>query len=311
MRNTRTILTTAALLGVVAAAANAAPISLSNASPSASENFNSLFPSPTPTGAVAVTWANDSTLPGWYFNNVSGTVGGTGTTSQFPTQYTFNNGNNSAGALSLGTTPNATPGSAVDTTGTDRAFGSRNSGSTGNIRFGAVCKNTGTTEITGITVAYTGEQWRQDVISASPVSTPSNGNDKFDFAYKTSANLPVDGVDALGGTFTDVDTLDFLSPQPLLTTGSATNIDGNASANRTSLSSTISFATPVPVNAYFVLRWFDFNTLAGTNTAINDNSLGVDDLTVTATFAAPVPEPTTLAAIALLAPLALRRSRIA
>ena len=271
------------LLAVVPAAVSlGGPIGVNNGAATYTQNFDTL-------PYTTTTYADDSTLGGFYFQNTAGTPAA-------PANITGTNGGNSTSVLSLRSiAANVTD---VDSTGNDRALGSRNSNTTGNIRYGALFQNTGTTPITDLSVAYTGEQWRQDNDqgAAAPVI------DKLDFAYKVVSTLPADGTAVLGNTFTDVDALDFTSPKPLIAgTAAAVPLDGNAAANRQALSATISGLSVAP-GAYFVFRWFDTNT----TTAQNDNALGLDDLSVTATFSVPEPSVLGLAGVAL---VALRRRR--
>jgi hypothetical protein len=212
------------------------------------QNFDTLA-----TTGTANTWTDDTTLTGWY--------------SQFslqptsPITYRADSGGSNTGAIYswgvAGTNPL-----------TERAFGSIGSGTPGNI-FNALklTNNTGST-ITSLDISYVGEQWRQGGCTPTPCTPAAQ---KIDFQYQvanagviTDANTPITG-------WLDQDPLDFTSPQPGTSTAAA--IDGNAAANRTALSSTIS----VTVNngQEIWLRWMD------TNDANNDHGLGIDDFSVT------------------------------
>ncbi len=109
--------------------------------------------------------------------------------------------------------------------------------------------------VTSVSVNYTGEQWR------------NGGNataHKLDFTYqKNAANITT-------GTWVDVNTLDFTGP---IATASAAALDGNAIANRTALSNTITVSI-LPGETIW-LRWMDVDDSG------NDHGLGVDDLSVT------------------------------
>jgi hypothetical protein len=94
---------------------------------------------------------------------------------------------------------------------------------------------------------------------------------KLDFQYQvanagviTDANTPTTG-------WLDYDPLDFTSPQ--LGTSTAAAIDGNAAANRTALSSSISVT--VANGQEIWLRIKDIND------ANNDHGLAIDDFSVT------------------------------
>lgn len=115
-----------------------------------SQNFNTLASTGT-----AITWTDNSTIPGWYSSRVV---------------YNSGNGGSNAGALySFGTTGS-----------TDRALGSVGSGSTGTVFYGARFKNNTGTTITSLKITYTGEQWRNGGVAS--VQT-------VNFAYQTGSIL--------------------------------------------------------------------------------------------------------------------------
>lgn len=184
------------------------------------------------------TWSDNVTLPLWYSNR---------------TTYNAGNGSSNTGALySFGSTGSA-----------DRALGGVASGGTGTIFFGVqLTNNTGAT-ITGLDITYTGEQWRTGGSATAGVLSVAQ---KLDFQYQ--ANAP----SLTGGTWVDFNTLDFTSP--IFGVG-ATELDGNAVANRTTLSGSLTGLNLAP-NETIWLRWQDIND------ANNDHGLAVDDLSVTA-----------------------------
>jgi hypothetical protein len=105
---------------------------------------------------------------------------------------------------------------------------------------------------------YTGEQWR--------LGQSGRGADRLDFQYNlttTSLTTPTGWV--------DVNALDFSSP---ITTGTVGALDGNAAANRTPVSGTISALSIAPGQTFWI-RWFDFNVTG------SDDGLGVDDFSLT------------------------------
>ncbi len=140
---------------------------------------------------------------------------------------------------------------------TDRAIGGLQSGSVTPTFGVSLTNNTGTT-ITDIVVNYIGEQWRLGATGRV---------DRLDFQYSTSA------TSLNTGTWTDADALDFTAP---ITTGTAGAIDGNATANRTAKSFTI---TGLSIASGSKI-WFRFNDLNATG---SDDGLGVDDFSVTGT----------------------------
>ena len=179
-----------------------------------------------------------STMPaGWSFLE-------TGTNAN-STYLVDNGGSFSGNTLSYGST--GTP---------DRALGVLLSGSLTST-FGASFTNSSGAIITSLLISFTGEQWRLGTASRA---------DRIDFQYSVNAT-------ALNtGTYTDVDNLDFTSPTTVLPLGA---LDGNAAANRTSVSFTI---TGLNINAgsIFWIRWNDLNASGA------DDGLAVDDFSITA-----------------------------
>jgi hypothetical protein len=94
-----------------------------------SQNFDTLI------NSSSASWANDSTVPGWYSSEstYAATAGATTT----------------GGLYSFGTG-----------TSSDRAFGSIASSSTATIYFGAAFQNSSGSTINALTISYRGEQWR-------------------------------------------------------------------------------------------------------------------------------------------------------
>ena len=123
--------------------------------------------------------------------------------------------------------------------------------------------NTGAT-ITHVAISYTGEQWR--------LGAADRGADRLDFQSST------DATSLTSGTWTSVDSLDFVSP---ITSGTVGARDGNLSANRTAVASTVT-GLNVPSGGTFWIRWLDFNV------ALADDGLAVDDFSITANPASPV-----------------------
>jgi len=143
---------------------------------------------------------------------------------------------------------------------TDRALGSVASGTTVS-QFGLVLVNNTGHTITGFSLGYTGEQWRRGNGAANVLA----------FSYA------VGGSDLNTGTFTAVSALSFTAP---VTAGTNVALDGNAAANRTAVSSTVTGLTWA-AGQTLVLRWAD------TNDAANDDGIAIDDLSFSA-LSAPV-----------------------
>ncbi|HEY8225126.1 MAG TPA: DNA/RNA non-specific endonuclease, partial [Pyrinomonadaceae bacterium] len=214
------------------------------------ENFDTLAS----TGTTA-TWTDNVTIPGWYTQF---------TTTANPASYTVGTGSSATGAIySFGSTSSS-----------DRALGSVGSGTTGDIYWAVkLTNNTGST-ITSLDISYIGEQWRQGGCTPTPCTPLAQ---TADFQYQvanagviTDANTPTTG-------WLEHDALDFTTPQPGIQTAAA--LDGNAAANRTSLSSTITVS--INPGQEIWLRWKDINH------PNNDHGLAIDNLSVMANGAGP------------------------
>ena len=163
---------------------------------------------PVPTNNVLnATWADNSTLPGWYTNKTTfsvtdATVGGTAATFD-STSASANN----AGLFSFGS------GGSVD-----RALGSRaTSNFAGNdpVLYGVRLVNSTGQTLTKFTVTYTGEQWFK-----SSVATAHTLLVEYQFGAS--------GIAA--GTWTPVTAATFTAP--IATGTTATALNGNTAANR-------------------------------------------------------------------------------
>ncbi|HZN45804.1 MAG TPA: Calx-beta domain-containing protein [Nitrospiraceae bacterium] len=160
--------------------------------------------------------------------------------------YTANNGGSTTGdTYSYGST----------TTPTDRALGGLR---TGNLvpTVGAFYRNDTGSTLNTLQIAYTGEQWR-----LGNAGRP----DRLDFQYSTNANS------LTTGTWTDVDLLDFPTPNTT-TTGSK---DGNNATNRTAITNTIT-GLSIGAGSTFWIRWTDVDASGA------DDGLAVDDFSISA-----------------------------
>ncbi len=180
---------------------------------------------------------NALTIPGWLLNETGGGV-------RDNEQYAVDNGGSSTGdTYSYGTTA-----------ATDRALGALQSGTLIS-SFGAFFTNNTGTTLNSLTISYTGEQWRLGTAGRA---------DRIDFQYSLNA------TSITTGTWVDVDALDFSSP---ITTGTLGALDGNATANRTPITSYIT-GISIPNGATFYIRWNDVNVSGA------DDGLSVDDFTI-------------------------------
>jgi hypothetical protein len=208
------------------------------------------------------TWADNTTLAGWYARTTN--------TAAFTT-YTVNTG-------SVGTTFGLY--SFGSTSASDRAFGvvSTNTGTgasgTGQNFLGLRLTNSSGTDAISFSLAYDGEQWRKENNAAAQTLV-------------VQYSLNATSVNDTGATWTSVSALTFTSPIVGATT--AVVLDGNLTANRASLSTTVT-ATWLS-NSDLWIRWIDLNDSG------NDHILAVDNVSLTATAASVIPEPSTYAAI--------------
>lgn len=158
---------------------------------------------------------------------------------------------------------------------TDRALGMLQSGSLTSI-IGFKFTNTTGVTVTSISITYTGEVWRT---SASA--------DNLAFSYQS-------GSPALGtGTWTNVSQLAFTTP----VTGTATNIDGNTTANRTTITHTIT-GLSIANNASFTMRWVDASGSSSAGMGIDDFSIVLNPVTSSSTVTAGAgSEPATISSL--------------
>lgn len=120
---------------------------------------------------------------------------------------------------------------------------------------GAAFTNDSGGTITSLAVTYTGEQWRVGTVGRA---------DRIDFQYS------LDATSLTSGTWVDVNSLDFNAPT---NTGTVGALNGNAAANRATISDTIA-GLAVPAGATFWIRWSDFNATGA------DDGLAVDDFSI-------------------------------
>ncbi|HYC61829.1 MAG TPA: ExeM/NucH family extracellular endonuclease [Thermoanaerobaculia bacterium] len=244
----RVCLSFACIIVLFGAHRAAAQVSLTSLGTPATQPFDTLA-----TSGTANPWADNTTLTGWYAQFAA---------TANPATYRADSGGSNAGAIySWGVLgANAL---------TERAFGSIGSGGTGTVHYGVrLVNNTGAT-ITSLDVSFVGEQWRQGGCSAACPSGAAAQT--VDFQYQvanagviTDANVPATG-------WTDLNTLDFTSPNPGTATAAA--IEGNLAGNRTALSSTITVTVSPGQEVWF--RWVDINH------PDNDHGLAIDQFSVT------------------------------
>lgn len=165
----------------------------------------------------------------------------------------------------------------------ERALGALASG-TNIMAFGVKLVNGTADNITSLTIDFTAEQWRSSTVA----------NNKLAFAYGTAATDST----YLTAALTAEPLLDALA-KPFVT-GSNAATNGNDAAFQTAASATINVLL-TPGQAVYI-RWSDANDGG------NDAGIAVDNLTIRPTFVV-VPEPTSLAGLALAGLAAARRRR--
>lgn len=216
-----------------------------------------------PAGAATVVLTSDATYT-QNFDTLA--ASGTGTFASLPTGVqAVESGANANGTYAAGTGSSNTGNTySFGTNAADRALGGLRSGSLIPL-FGLAFTNSTGTEITELTIGFTGEQWRVGAAGRA---------DRLDFEYAIGTG------DIATGNFVAFDALDFTGPS---TTGVG-NKDGNAAAFRTVKLATIT-GLSIADGQSFALRFNDFNA------ADADDGLAIDDFSLTPTLAAVVPEP--------------------
>jgi uncharacterized repeat protein (TIGR01451 family) len=227
----------------------------------------------TGTGSVSLTTL-DAAIPTENFNTLSNTAGSTTNTALPTGWYITETGggarDNEQYAVDTGGSTTGDIYSYGSAAAPDRALGELRSGTLIPLFGAKFTNNTGAT-ITSLDVSYIGEQWRFGGVHSTVA-------DRLDFQYSLNA------TDLSTGTYLDANALDF---NPPVTTGTAGALDGNAAANRTAISSTIT-GLSIPNGATFFIRLNDVDATGA------DDGLAIDDFSVTphGGVATPTPTPT-------------------
>ncbi len=204
----------------------------------------------------SATWTDNSTLTHWYAQrSTAGTtiIAGAGTST-------------TGGLYSFGTGINS-----------DRALGTVGGGASGgSFAYGIVFQNNSGSTATLGTLSYVGEQWRNSAAAAQSITV----------WYQISSSSITNFGPGNDIGWTSLSALDFTSP---ITGGAAGSLDGNLTANRVSLSSSLTSIT-LTSGQYFAVRFSDIDHSG------SDHALGIDDFSLSYTVAA-IPEPSTYAAI--------------
>lgn len=213
-------------------------ISLTTLGSAVTENFDTL-------SNTAGSTTNTTLPTGWYITEQGGGA-------RDNEQYAVDTGSSTTGDI-------YSYGAAAST---DRALGALRSGTLIPFFGAKFTNNTGAT-ITSLAVAYTGEEWRLGTAART---------DRIDFQISTNA------TDLTTGTYTDVDQLDFTTPDTV-TVGAK---NGNAAGDRTAISFTIP-SLSIANGATFFIRWIDFDASGA------DDGLSVDEFSLTPNAGAVTP----------------------
>ncbi len=229
------------------------------------QNFDSL------TGpGITMPFVDNETLPGWYATNDGSLILGSGL---------------GQGVYSLGSAGGQG----------DRALGARNGSGLGNSKLFAVrFANATSLTLTGLSVAFDGEQWYR-----SPSITPRSSTLRFEYQIFDAGQ---------GGAYADyhvgwvsVPALDFISPNAALTT--AANLDGNAPENSVREIQALIDGVSIAPTQEIWLRWVSYGVALG----VPVHGQGIDNLSVS--FLTAIPEPAAFAGLAGLGALGFALSR--
>jgi uncharacterized protein len=213
-----------------------AQVSMSALNTPITQNFDSLANTGTPS------WADNSTILGWY----AARTGATPLAAYTPSAGTSNTGS----LYSFGAAGS-----------TDRALGGVGSTTTGNMFWAVRLVNDTGSALTSVDVAYVCEQWR------------NGGNttaQKLSFEYQVASPGTITAATTPSSGWIASTTLDCIGP---VATAVASALDGNLTANKGTVSATITAA--VPIGQEIWLRWADVNDTG------NDHGLAIDDFAVT------------------------------
>lgn len=297
-----------ALLGsLLASAAGAAVVSYDTAGSTYTQSFDALAN----TGSN-VTWTNGETLPGVFAFSSKASASPAiqrGIPDDVPVANWQPPANYQTSATSSSQSLMYSFGASSST---DRALGNIGGPSAttagGDFFYAFVLRNDTAADLTNVSVSYTGEQWREARVGNDGVTPAATQYLRFSYLIEPTFDAAADVPTQKGfGAYTQQADLDFASPTTGNTTTSYIVLDGNATANRTALTATLGGASPSAWGAgqYLVLRFWDDDDNGF------DHGLAIDDLSVTAQAATPVPEPATAGVFAAALALAgLRRRRI-
>jgi uncharacterized protein len=191
-----------------------------------------------------------------------------GTGSILPTGWAFIESGTGANATYSAGTGSSTGGDVYSfgaTGSADRSLGGLQTGSL-IPTFGVQLSNGTGQEINSLMVSFTGEQWRLGTLGRT---------DRLDFQYS------LDASSLTTGNWTDLDSLDFVSPTMAGTVGA---LNGDLAGNQQALSGLIDGFT-LNSDSVIWFRWTDFNATS------SDDGLAIDDFSVQAIITSPTSVP--------------------
>lgn len=194
------------------------------------------------------------------------TLASSGTSSTLPSGWLLSESGSNANTTYAAGTGSDNGGNTYSfgaASNSERAFGTLLSGSLTSTIGAHYTNNTGS-PITELAISYTGELWRLGT---------TGRDDRLDFQYSLNA------TSLSSGTWTDVNSLDFITPN---SSGTAGARDGNNATYQSSISYTIT-GLNIANGETFYIRWTDLNASG------SDDGLAIDNFTLTATAAAAIP----------------------
>jgi hypothetical protein len=282
MKNINTILAVGAVTAVCGAASADTVVAYGTSGLAYSQDFNAL--------AASGAWSNNSATPsvaGWNVYRGGTSANSTRDATQTGvTAWSANTGATSTGAFYA----------FASTSSSDRAIGGLSSNTTGDYAITFAVRNTTGSALTEFTFAWVLEQWR-DGGSATPAAQSIAVDYKISTQATTSSlseglNYLTDAAYVTG--FTSLVTA---SSPVFANTSSGAALDGNAGANRSVFSNTVTGLNWAN-NAILVIRFWD-NNHSG-----NDHALAIDDVSFSA-----VPSPGALALLAAAGMVTSRRRK--
>lgn len=186
------------------------------------------------------------------------TLANSGTTNAvLPAGWAFaetGSGANTTYAAGTGSSSTGNTYSFGATGSTDRALGSLRTSSVSSV-FGTEVTNSTGGVISSLLISYVGEHWRLGALGRE---------DRLDFSYS------LDATSLVTGTWVDVSALSFVAP---VTTGTTGASDGNAAANQSLISATLT-GLSLSSGATIWLRWSD---VAATS---SNDGLAIDGVSI-------------------------------